>query len=190
MPLPAALAPPPADEAHVFRDDRLPTLEQQLFFCRAYLQAIQQQHQQAGRHPPAERPPAAADEVKDKGASDAGTAAAKGAAGRGGGGTDAGAALAAAILGAVPPPPPQQHGTAGAGSGGGDDGSEGAVPEALVQLLLRKVQAHTPLVHLQWGLWGLVQDKVSHVEFLHRPYGEDRVRRYHSTKQALLAPAE
>ena len=111
----------------MFQQDRLPSEEQQLRFCRAYAAAMlgllreQQTAQQQAQQQQA------------------------------GGGAPARCSLPAAVLG---------EGAATAnGSGGGGGGGEEAVDSA-ARLLLAKARAHLPLVHIKWGLWGLIQDKV------------------------------
>lgn len=74
---------------------------------------------------------------------------------------------------------------AGAAGGAGRDGGA-AGDAAAAALLLRKAQAHLPLVHLKWGLWGLIQDQMSDVDFDYLAYGKQRIERYHATKCALL----
>lgn len=77
--------------------------------------------------------------------------------------------------------------SAGAG-GDGSSGSAEAAVEAAAQVLHAKAQAHLPLVHLKWGLWGLIQDKMSDVDFDYLAYGKQRIECYHACKRALLAP--
>jgi hypothetical protein len=67
----------------------------------------------------------------------------------------------------------------------GKDGAAEAAGEAATQLLLRKAEAHMPLVHLQWGLWGLIQDSMSDVDFEYLLYGKQRLQWYHATKGSL-----
>lgn len=60
MPLPSRPFPPfPADEAHEFHDSWLPSEEQQLHFCRAYVAAMQAQQAQQARQSAAEQDGAA-----------------------------------------------------------------------------------------------------------------------------------
>ena len=73
-------------------------------------------------------------------------------------------------------------------SSSGSGRAEAAI-EAAAQLLLAKARAHLPLVHVKWGLWGLIQDKVSDVDFNYLSYGQQRIDRYHASKRALLADA-
>ncbi|KAL4431584.1 hypothetical protein ABPG77_001426 [Micractinium sp. CCAP 211/92] len=136
-----------SDEAHVFHESWLPSEDQQLQFCRAYIAAMQaQQAQQAGG--PAEEQDGAA-----------------------------GARLAAAILSAE----------SGRSSGNGSASDAADVAERAARLLLAKAQAHAVLVHLKWGLWGVVQHRMSDCDFDYLGYARQRVQRYHATKQALLA---
>jgi hypothetical protein len=145
--LPAHLACLPAlaaDEAHIFHEGWLPSREQQLHFCRAYVAAIQWLT-------PCRLPAAIL----------AGGAAAAADDGSGGGRCGrCGAAAAAAVT-----------------------------AEAAAQLLQRKAHAHVPLVHLQWGLWGLIQDRVSAVDFEYLAYSRQRIQAYHASKRRLRAPA-
>lgn len=115
-----------ADQAHVFQEQRLPSEEQQLHFCRGYVGAMQQflKQQAAG-------------------------AAADGAAT--GGGQAASSSLPSVILAA---------GAAAAQRSVDSNSAGGSAEEHAARLLLRKAQAHMPLVHIAWGLWGLIQDKV------------------------------
>jgi hypothetical protein len=159
----ACLACLPADEAHVFQDARLPNSEQQLHFCHAYVAAMQQQAADAAEAagPPTKR--RAVDGATVPAPAGPETDAAAG-----------GSGLPAAILASS-----QQ--AAAEGNGGGADACEQAA-----LLLLRKAEAHLPLVHLKWGLWGLIQDKTSDVDFDYLSYGQQRIQRYHATKQQLL----
>lgn len=132
----------------MFHESWLPSEDQQLQFCRAYIAAMQaQQAQHAGG--PAEEQDGAA-----------------------------GARLAAAILSAE----------SGSSSGNGSGAPDAAdVAERAAQLLLAKAQAHAVLVHLKWGLWGVVQHRMSDCDFDYLGYARQRVQLYHAAKQALLA---
>ena len=143
----------------MFHEGWLPSEAQQLHFCRAYMAAMRQQllEQQAQAQAQAQ-----ADTQPAGGAAAAASvsAAAGGASG-----------LPAAIFGSL----------AGAGSG-----ADKAAVEAAARLLLAKAQAQLPLVHLKWGLWGLVQDKMSDVDFDYLAYASQRIQRYHASKRTLL----
>ena len=173
-----------SDEAHMFKDSWLPSEAQQLHFCRAYMAAmwdqLQQQQaaaaqQQAGEQAAGAAAAAAGDSTPPakRQALDAAAAAAA---------SGATCSLPATIFSAAADAP-------GSRSGGGDSGSSAAAVAAAAQLLLAKAQAHLPLVHLKWGLWGLIQDKMSDVEFDYLSYGQQRIERYHAAKRALLAAA-
>jgi hypothetical protein len=132
----------------VFHDSWLPSEEQQLCFCRAYVAAIRGAAAAA----------AAASATERRGAE---------------GGSqppplpDAGVALAGCIL------------SAAAANGASSE-------EAGARLLQRKAAAHMPLSHLKWGLWGLIQDRLSDVDFDYIGYARMRIERYHSTKRNVL----
>lgn len=191
----------PADEAHVFHDAWLPSEEQQLAFCRAYVAAMQRQ---AGRT--AVMQPVAAGAAQ-------GTPAAAAPAGQ----AEGGAAAAAAENGAVQGRPAKRRAVVGSpsavasggdgawlpaailaaggsaddsattGDGGSSGGETGDAADCAARLLCAKARSHTPLVHLKWGLWGLIQHKMSDVDFDYLSYGTQRIARYHKTRSAVLA---
>ncbi|KAL4859074.1 putative choline kinase 2 [Chlorella vulgaris] len=68
----------------------------------------------------------------------------------------------------------------------GKDGAAETAGEAATQLLLRKAEAHMPLAHLMWGVWGLIQDKTSDNDFNYLSFGRERIERYHVTKLGVL----
>lgn len=150
----------------MFQDARLPSTEQQLHFCRAYVAAMQQQAADAAEAagPPTKRRAVDGAAVPAPAGPETGAAA-------------SGSGLPAAILASS-----QQ--AAADGDGGADACEQAAL------LLLRKAQAHLPLVHLKWGLWGLIQDKTSDVDFDYLSYGQQRIQRYHATKQQLLGDTQ
>ncbi|PSC76159.1 putative choline kinase 2 [Micractinium conductrix] len=189
------------DEAHVFHDAWLPSEEQQLAFCRAYVAAMQRQ---AGRT--AVMQPVAAGAAQ-------GTPAAAAPAGQ----AEGGAAAAAAENGAVQGRPAKRRAVVGSpsavasggdgawlpaailaaggsaddsattGDGGSSGGETGDAADCAARLLCAKARSHTPLVHLKWGLWGLIQHKMSDVDFDYLSYGTQRIARYHKTRSAVLA---
>lgn len=113
----------------MFQDGWLPSEAQQLHFCRAYVAEMQQQA--AAAEMEAGRPPKRREVGPAEGADLPAPT-----------GCDPGSNLRAAILAAA--------------ADGGADGS-GDATEAAARLLQRKAAAHMPLVHLKWGLWGLIQ---------------------------------
>lgn len=140
--------PPAADEAHAFHDSWLPSEEQQLRFCRAYIAAMRGLVSPPDSDGPA-TPPAAE--------------------------------------GGSRPPPLPAAGVELAGrvlSTAAEDA--GSSDEAVARLLRRKAAAHVPLSHLKWGLWGLIQDRLSDVDFDYLGYARMRLERYHSTKGIVL----
>lgn len=58
--------------------------------------------------------------------------------------------------------------------------------EQMAGVLAARVEAFLPLSHLKWGLWGLIQSKLSDVGFNYLGYAESRLRQYHETKKVLL----
>jgi thiamine kinase-like enzyme len=56
----------------------------------------------------------------------------------------------------------------------------------LTELLVERVHAHMPLSHLKWGLWGIIQNTFSDVEFDYMEYARKRLQQYHATKKMLL----
>ena len=61
----------------------------------------------------------------------------------------------------------------------------GARGRAVADLCARST-AHETLSHLKWGLWGLIQAKLSDVTFDYDWYARVRLEKYHETKAALL----
>jgi choline/ethanolamine kinase len=53
-------------------------------------------------------------------------------------------------------------------------------------VLVDRVRALMPLSHLKWGLWGIIQSKLSEVEFDYKEYARKRLQQYHATKCILL----
>lgn len=164
----------------MFKDDWLPSEAQQLHYCRAYMAAMWQllQAQQAAAAAQQQQQASGEQEGGSLAAVDS-TPPAKRQAGDAPLAAAASCSLPATIFSAVDD----------VSSSGGSSGSAEAEIEAAAQLLLAKVQAHMPLVHVKWGLWGLIQDKVSDVEFDYLSYGQQRIDRYHASKRALLADA-
>lgn len=57
---------------------------------------------------------------------------------------------------------------------------------ALTEALVERVHAYMPLSHLKWGLWGIIQDKFTEVEFNYMEYARKRLQQYHATKKMLI----
>ena len=58
--------------------------------------------------------------------------------------------------------------------------------DQVAEVLAKRVEAFLPLSHLKWGLWGLIQSKLSDVGFNYLGYAEARLQQYHKTKKILL----
>ena len=61
--------------------------------------------------------------------------------------------------------------------------------EAEVQALRKALRAYLPVCHLQWGLWGLIQSRVSSVPgFDFVEYARQRLEQYFATVKDILEP--
>jgi thiamine kinase-like enzyme len=58
--------------------------------------------------------------------------------------------------------------------------------DTIAEVLVERVQAFMPLSHLTWGVWGLLQSRLSEVEFDYLHYARKRLQQYHETKNNLL----
>ena len=147
-----------ADEAHMLDFSRMPTEEQQQLFCRAYVEAMQGLLQRQERIAKVQLQ----HPQKKCGTSPGGQPPSPA------GAADGSTSLAAEILGSPPA------------------GAEDPL-EAVAELLRQKAVAALPLPHLVWGLWGLIQQKTSDVDFDYYKYSTAKIDEYHRTKHLCLA---
>lgn len=56
----------------------------------------------------------------------------------------------------------------------------------LTSMLVDRARAYMPLSHLKWGLWGIIQNTFSEVEFDYMEYARKRLQQYNATKELLL----
>jgi hypothetical protein len=123
----------------------------------------------------------------------AGAAAPAGADGSGRGST---AAAVAAAVSAKPGPSSSdlhdiwcwlEHAAGVSSSGGSSSRQLGAAAwQQLVFKVVAAADAYMAASHLQWALWGVIQAKVSDVEFDFMGYGQQRWRMYLQTRPTAL----
>lgn len=70
---------------------------------------------------------------------------------------------------------------AGSTAHGGEE-----LKKVVSRALIERASAHMPLSDLKWGLWGLIQSKLSEVTYDYLAYARLRLERYHKTKTVLL----
>ncbi|GAB4823326.1 hypothetical protein N2152v2_010372 [Parachlorella kessleri] len=193
-----------SDAPHAINWDRFPTPDQQLAFCEAYVAALRQLLSEPGEGQQAQQQHAQQGHVWPASGSGGNKSSNAAADGKEGPSLAAkGEALGQEDSAYCNGSSPERLGAGVAGSSSSTSSSSSrggtkacpagvALAEAIVgtedavQLLVEKALAYATLCHLKWTLWGLIQAKVSDVDFDYVEYSRQRVERYHKAKAAFL----